>query len=60
LPTCLAPWSSKRYLGYEKWFAHEVKAGLDEMRSGDVAAPEEVKTRFEEWGAFIPWKMLRQ
>ena len=40
----------ERYLSYEEWFSHEVKAGLDEARNGDLAAPEEVAARFKKWG----------
>ena len=40
----------ERYLSYEEWFAHEVESGLDEMRNGDLATQEEVKSSLEKWG----------
>jgi predicted transcriptional regulator len=40
----------ERFLSYEEWFVHEVEAGLDEMRNGNLAPPEEVTARFKKWG----------
>jgi predicted transcriptional regulator len=39
----------ERYISYEEWFAHEVKSGLDEMRNGDLASPEEVSNKLQKW-----------
>ena len=39
----------ERYLSYEEWFANEVQSGLDEMKNGDLASPEEVKDSFQKW-----------
>jgi len=40
----------ERFLSYEEWFVHEVEAGLDEARNGDLVPQEEVTARFKKWG----------
>ena len=40
----------ERFLSYEEWFIREVNAGLEEMRDGDFASPEEILSGFQKWG----------
>lgn len=40
----------ERFLNYEEWFIEEVKAGLNEVASGETATSEEVKKSFAKWG----------
>lgn len=39
----------ERFLSYEEWFIREVSAGLEEMRDGDFASPEEIRAGFQKW-----------
>ena len=41
----------EQFLSYEEWFVREVENGLEEMRDGDFASPEEITARFQKWGA---------
>ena len=40
-----------RYLEYEEWFVKEVKDGLAEVESGEIADRQEVIAKFRKWGA---------
>ena len=40
----------ERFLSYEEWFTREVNAGLEEMRDGDLASPEEIRAGLQKWG----------
>jgi len=40
----------ERFLSYEEWFVREVNAGLEEMRDGDLASPEEIRAGLQKWG----------
>ncbi len=40
----------ERFVAYEEWYIQEVKSGLAELKSGEVAADKEVVDRFKKWG----------
>ena len=40
----------ERFLSYEEWFIREVRAGVNEVTSGEIASHEEVAQRFARWG----------
>ncbi len=40
----------ERFLSYEEWFIREVRAGVNEVTSGEIASHEEVAKRFARWG----------
>ena len=39
----------QRFLGYEEWFVHEVSAGIEEAKKGELASDTEVAERFARW-----------
>lgn len=44
-------------VAYEAYVRQEVEAGLEEVRRGDFATDEEVKSAFSKWGAQIETEM---
>jgi predicted transcriptional regulator len=45
--------ATDRFLEYEEWFVREVESGLKELADGEVASQDEVRERFEKWGANV-------
>jgi len=40
----------QRFLSYEEWFVHEVSAGIEEAKNGELASDKQVAERFARWG----------